>query len=299
MTDQLPVVSPHLPAEREFHYTDRDFQFVRQQIYKLAGISMNDSKRELVYSRLARRLRALKLKTFQDYFKFLETNAEEQVAFTNALTTNLTYFFREAHHFPVLAEHIAEAARQRGKARVWSAGCSTGEEPYSIAITAMDALGGAQGVARRFELLASDIDTNVLATAGAGMYPVDRARSVPEAVLKQYFQRGKGANEGRIRVTEPLRRMIEFIQVNLLEDHWPGVEGCFDAIFCRNVMIYFDKDTQHKILERFSRRLRPDGLLFAGHSESFFHAADLFVPMGRTVYRLAQPLVERQRSACH
>ncbi|MGA7749052.1 MAG: CheR family methyltransferase, partial [Gallionella sp.] len=205
-------------------------------------------------------------------------------AFVNALTTNLTSFFREPHHFPILAEHIA---MQKGKHNValWCSAASTGEEPYSMAMTLAETFGN---FTPNVSIIATDVDTNVLATADAGIYPIERVEKLSESVVKRFFLRGTGGQSGLVRVRPELRAMVTFRQVNLLSDVWP-IRGPLDAIFCRNVMIYFDKETQLKILQRFAPLLQPDGLVFAGHSESFYNAMHLFKLRGKTVYELANP----------
>lgn len=269
--------------DREFAFTAADFERVRALIHQRAGISLAPSKHEMVYSRLARRLRARGLRRFSDYLVLLESNdAPEWEAFINSLTTNLTAFFRESHHFPLLAEH----ARRRGQAgrapfSVWCCAASTGEEPYSIAMTLAEA-----GAGMTAAVLATDVDTSVLAHGQAGVYRADRVARIPAEQLRRHFLKGAGAEDGAVKVRDELRSMITFRRLNLLDRVWPA-QGPFDAIFCRNVMIYFDKPTQRRILERFVPLLREDGLLFAGHSESFFHAADLFRLRGKTVYELA------------
>jgi chemotaxis protein methyltransferase CheR len=271
-------------GSREFHFTAQDFERVRKMIYDHAGIALNPSKEDMVYSRLARRLRALKLNNFNDYLALLErSDSEEWEGFVNALTTNLTSFFREQHHFPVLAEHVKQ---QRGKhpITIWCSASSTGEEPYSLAMTMVDVFSSYNPPVK---ILATDLDTNVLAKAAAGVYSLDRVDKMSDDMVKRFFLKGSGSQAGFARVRPELRDMITFRQINLLDSTWP-IRGPFDAIFCRNVMIYFDKPTQHKILERFAPMLHPDGLLFAGHSESFYHAADLFKLRGKTVYELAQ-----------
>lgn len=269
---------------REFDFTPSDFERVRKLIYQHAGISLAPIKQDMVYSRLARRLRALNLRTFGDYLNQLERNqhADEWEKFVNSLTTNLTSFFREPHHFPIFAEHLRKLEAERRPIRIWCSAASTGEEPYSIAITVLEALGTANNVS----IMATDIDTNVLATAQKGIYPIDRVEKMSPERLRKFFLRGTGSQEGLVCARPELRRMIQFQRLNLLEGGWP-VKGPLDVIFCRNVMIYFDKPTQHKILERFAPMMQNDGLLFAGHSESFLHAADLFKSLGRTVYALA------------
>jgi chemotaxis protein methyltransferase CheR len=271
--------------EREFVFTEENFKKICQLIYDHAGISLKPSKQHMVYSRLARRLRATGVNNFKDYLAILEgNNGAEWEAFVNALTTNLTSFFREPHHFPILAEHIA---RQKGKRNValWCSAASTGEEPYSMAMTLADAFGN---FTPNVSIIATDVDTNVLATADAGIYPIERVEKLSEAMVKRFFLRGTGRQSGFVRVRPELRAMVTFRQVNLLSDTWP-IRGPLDAIFCRNVMIYFDKETQLKILQRFAPLLQPDGLVFAGHSESFYNAMHLFKSRGKTVYELANP----------
>jgi len=272
-------------GEREFGYTRRDFERVRRLIYRHAGIALNDSKVDMVYSRLARRIRALGLQRMRDYLDRVEgDDSAEWQAFTNALTTNLTSFFREPHHFEALRGWLAGVPPTR-PVRIWCAAASTGEEPYSIAMTVMEHY---RNVWPPVSILATDVDTSVLATAEAGIYPDDRVHALSKARLRRFFRRGTGERAGYVRVADDVRALVRFEPLNLLEQDW-AVRGPLDVIFCRNVMIYFDKATQHRILSRFVPLLAADGLLFAGHSESFMHAADLFRPCGRTVYRLATP----------
>lgn len=269
---------------REFEFTERDFERVRKLIYDHAGISLSPSKHELVYSRLGRRLRALGLSSFDAYLEFLETdNDGEWEAFTNSLTTNLTSFFREEHHFPILAEMLR---RHKGERIVlWCCAASTGEEPYSMAITAAETFGTLNPPVK---ILATDLDTNVLAKAQEGVYTMERLEKMSEERMRRYFLRGAGRQEGYARVRDELRNLITFRQLNLLDTNW-AIRGPLHAIFCRNVMIYFDKPTQLGVLKQFVPLLRPDGLMFAGHSESFHHATDLFSLRGKTVYELANP----------
>lgn len=268
-------------AGKEFEFNRRDFERVRTLIHQRAGIALAESKHEMVYSRLARRLRATGITSFETYLDMLESRSDsgEWEAFTNALTTNLTSFFREAHHFPLLADHVRRA---KGPVTVWCSASSTGEEPYSIAMTLSEALGPA---ASQSHVIATDIDTNVLATAAAGIYALDRLDKMDPDRARRFFLRGKGEQSGLVRVRPELRQMVTFKQLNLLSSDWP-ISGPFDAIFCRNVMIYFDKPTQGKILSRFAPLMKPDGLLFAGHSENFLYVSDAFKLRGKTVYEL-------------
>jgi len=264
---------------RDIAFGNDDFERIRRLIYQRAGISLNDSKRQMAYSRLSRRVRATGTLSFSAYLDRLEREGgDEWQEFINALTTNLTSFFREQHHFPVLHDFARDHHKSTGRPpRLWCSAASTGEEPYSIVMT-LDEAGCGQS-----KLIASDIDTNVLAQAARGVYKTEGVQSLGDARLRRYFMRGTSTNAGLVRVRPELRRMIEFKQVNLLDEDWRLGET-FDAIFCRNVMIYFDKPTQHSILEKFARVLRPGGLLFAGHSENFSDFHGPFVLRGKTVY---------------
>ncbi|MDH4234332.1 MAG: chemotaxis protein CheR [Gallionella sp.] len=271
--------------DREFEFTKENFERICALIYEHAGISLRESKQHMVYSRLARRLRVNGLDNFKDYLVLLENNNEvEWEAFVNSLTTNLTSFFREHHHFPILAEHLGQKKGQHPMS-LWCAAASTGEEPYSIAMTVVDTFGS---FTPPVSIFASDVDTNVLAKAQEGVYPIERIEKLSDAVVKRFFLRGTGAQAGFVRVRPELRAMINFRPLNLLNRDWL-IRSPLDAIFCRNVMIYFDKETQLKILQRFAPMMQPDGLLFAGHSESFHNAAHLFKLRGKTVYELAKP----------
>lgn len=267
--------------EREFEFTANDFARVRKLIYQRAGISLSEAKTDMVYSRIGRRLRAVGYEVFKEYLDFLEShqNDEEWEEFTNALTTNLTSFFREEHHFPILADHLLTLQKP---IRIWCSAASTGEEPYTLAMTACEAFGTLNPPV---EIIATDIDTKVLETAASGVYPIDRLDKLSEKRRRTFFQKGTGAREGSVRIRKELHKMVTFLPLNLLEKKWP-IQGPFDAIFCRNVMIYFDKPTQSKILERFAPLMKPDTLLFAGHSENFLYVSKEFQLLGKTVYQL-------------
>jgi chemotaxis protein methyltransferase CheR len=268
-------------TNKEFNFTRGDFERVRALIYQRAGISLADSKQEMVYSRIARRLRATGLTSFSRYLDDLEAGrlGEEWEAFVNALTTNLTSFFREAHHFPLLAEHVKKLS---GPVTIWCSAASTGEEPYSIAMTVCEAF---NSLTPPVQIIATDIDTNVLAAGEQGVYGMERLEKMSQERMKRFFLRGKGAQEGMVRVRPELRKLITFKPLNLLADSWP-LQGQFDVMFCRNVMIYFDKDTQRKILARFVPLMKPHALLFAGHSENFLYVSDALKLRGKTVYEL-------------
>ena len=268
---------------REFAFTTADFERVRKLIYAHAGIALSPAKQDMVYSRLARRLRETRLTSFGEYLALLERGDKgEWEKFVNSLTTNLTSFFREPHHFPMLAAHLKKL-QGKSPIKIWCSAASTGEEPYSIAMTAVEAFNSFNAPVT---IVASDLDTNVLAIAAKGIYAHDRVDKLSPERLSRFFMRGTGAQDGNYTVKPELRRMITFQRLNLLEPNW-SLRGPFDALFCRNVMIYFDKPTQYKILQRFAPLLSDNGLLFAGHSESFLHAADLFRSLGKTVYELA------------
>ncbi len=269
---------------REFPFTMQDFKRVRKLLYDHAGISLSDSKQELVYSRLSRRLRVLGIMSFSEYIHFLESDSsEEWESFINAMTTNLTSFFREAHHFPVLAEHMRQQQEKSdGPITLWCAAASTGEEPYSMAMTAIEAF---DSFTPPVTIIATDLDTRVLEMARAGVYREDKLDKLDPAKVKKFFLRGTGKRDGFVKVRQELRDMITFQQLNLLDNTWP-FRTPLDAIFCRNVMIYFDKATQLSILKKFVPLLRAEGLMFAGHSESFFHADEYFKLRGKTVYQL-------------
>jgi chemotaxis protein methyltransferase CheR len=266
-------------GDAEFSFEAKDFERVRQLIHQRAGISLNEGKHAMVYSRLSRRLRETGHRGIGSYLQALESGGDEAEwqEFINCLTTNLTAFFREEHHFHALADDLKQRVKG-GPQRIWCNAASTGEEPYSIAMTVHESLNGAQGCT----LLATDIDTKVLATAQRGVYNAD-AKGLSDARLRRHFMRGTGANAGHIRVKPELARMIEFKTHNLMDPRW-SLGGAFDIVFCRNVMIYFDAATQRKVLVGMHNVIKPGGLLFVGHSENFTDSRDLFRLRGKTVY---------------
>jgi chemotaxis protein methyltransferase CheR len=271
---------------REFHFTTQDFQLISKLIYQRAGIALSESKQELVYSRVARRLRATGIKSFAEYLERLQRGDQtEWEEFTNSLTTNLTSFFREPHHFRILTEHL----RKMGKIRpieLWCSACSTGEEAYSLAMTAVDAFSSFDNPVR---IVASDLDTKVLEVARTGRYKLDSLAKLPAQQIDKFFVRSKDEHAGYVQARPELQKMITFRRINLLDTVWP-IREKLDVIFCRNVMIYFDKATQLAILKKFAPLMRSDGLLFAGHSENFFHADAYFKLRANTVYELAEKL---------
>lgn len=256
---------------------EADFALACRLIGQYAGIRLSPHKRYMVYNRLVRRLRARGMTDFGEYLQLVQADVTgERAAFVNALTTNLTSFFREPHHFEMLAERAKLHSRERRPLRVWSCACSTGEEPWSMAMALREAGCDAQ-------VLASDIDTDALGTAAAGVYPAERVAGLPVQRLHAHFLRGTGANEGWVTIRPQLRGMVKFTPLNLQSAHWPAMEP-FDVIFCRNVAIYFDRDAQKKLLDRFARMLRPRGLLAVGHAESFPATSRAFRSCGRTAY---------------
>jgi chemotaxis protein methyltransferase CheR len=274
-----PVPGGGVPLQnREFAWSDRDFDRVRTLIYQRAGIDLQAGKHAMVYSRLSRRLRETGHSSFTEYLSWLEhTDGAEWQEFVNALTTNLTSFFREQHHFEILSELLR--TRPAGPWSVWCNAASTGEEPYSIVMTAFESMSNPG----KFRLSASDIDSKVLAHAASGVYRGDALKGLSQAQLQKFFLRGKNGNAGLVRVRPELRAAIDFLSVNLIRDDWPFKEP-FDAVFCRNVMIYFDAPTQRRVLERIHQVMKPGGMLFVGHAENFSDSRDLFTLRGKTVY---------------
>ena len=274
-----PATPPAASVAGEFAFDAADFERIRKLIYQHAGISLNPGKQAMVYSRLSRRLRDTGQRSFASYLRWLEQqNAQhdEWQAFVNCLTTNLTAFFREDHHFEALIGDLA--ARQGRPLRIWCNAASTGEEPYSIAITVVEALGAAAPV----KILATDIDTLVLDTARKAVYDTS-ARGLTAERMKRHFMRGTGTNAGAMRVKPELVRMIDFQAFNLMSERWSFGEG-FDLVFCRNVMIYFDAPTQRRVLEQMHRAMRSGSLLYVGHSENFTDSRALFRLRGKTIY---------------
>jgi len=270
--------------------TKTEFHQFQELILSEAGITLNESKRILVQSRLARRLRGLGLSTYSDYLVYLAKQppqSPERREMINCITTNKTDFFRENHHFDFLRDRVIPEARARAqqgglkKLRVWSAACSTGEEPYSIAVTIQEALGPERNW--DVKILGSDIDTNVLATAEAGIYDAERFGPVPDALLRRYFMRRK--SDGALLASDTLKSMIRFRRINFIDPAWP-IRTTFDVIFCRNVIIYFNRVTQQRLFERLAQYLKPTGYLLVGHSENLHWMNALLVPVRHTIYQL-------------
>lgn len=264
---------------REFAWTTADFGRIKDLIYRHAGISLHDGKHAMVYSRISRRLRETGHSSFKSYLDWLESNGgDEWQEFVNALTTNLTSFFRENHHFTEL-DRIVRSTPAGHEWKIWCSAASTGEEPYSIAITMADAL----GINGNFRIWASDIDTKVLDKGSQGVYKLENMKNVSSSQLQKYFLKGKGANQGLARVKPELQKHIQFFTLNLIEENW-SLKEQFDVVFCRNVMIYFDNTTQRQVLARIHRLMKPKGTLFVGHAENFSDVRNLFALRGKTVY---------------
>ncbi len=285
--NDLTSDTKHALLEREFEFTRSDFDYLRQIVNSRTGIVVADEKIDMFYSRLARRVRQLGLSNFTEYCDLIKNEREgvEATQLINAITTNLTSFFREAYHFDFIAESLIpdlfSANPKQRRLRVWSAGCSSGEEPYSIAIT-LNYL----GLAARgwdIEIMATDIDSNVLEHAAAGVYGADQIQSIPERYVKSGFLRGKGGRFGKVRIKPEVRRMVKFAQLNL-NSSWSLPEPV-DIVFCRNVIIYFDKESKKVLVNRIAENLKPGGYLFIGHSESLFRVSDRFELVGKTIYR--------------
>ena len=269
--------------------TDREFRQLRDFIHAHTGIALSEHKRALVCSRLAKRLRYHRLNCYADYYNLLtasDPQEQELMAMINAITTNKTDFFREPHHFEFLATEFFPAHRrnpQRSKPlRIWSAGSSSGEEAYSIAMTALETM--SPRTDRDVLILASDIDTDMLARAESGVYSVEQAAQIPEDLLHRYFLKGEGECDGHVVAKPVLKSLVRFRRLNLMEEPWPMQEP-FDIIFCRNVIIYFDKPTQQRLFRRFAGNLKKDGFLMLGHSEGLHGYADSFRTVGHSIYQ--------------
>jgi len=280
----MPSLARSVPS-REFAFGEEDFEALRRLVKSLTGINLSDQKRELVYGRLTRRLRALGLASFREYRRLLAADAQELVQLTNAITTNLTAFFRERHHFDYLCEEvlrpIAADPRAARRVRIWSAGCSSGEEPYSIAMTVIEAL--ADLPRWDIRILATDLDSDVLARARAGIYPAGRMHGVDAERLARFFIERRDGTGASYQVLPELAALVTFKQLNLM--HKLPMKGPLDAIFCRNTVIYFDKDTQRDLFRRIAALQHPGDKLFLGHSESLFQVSGDYDLIGRTVYR--------------
>ncbi len=273
---------------KDFVLTDRDFKFLRELAHTHAGINIQPTKRELVYGRISKRLRALNLDSFKEYCALLkEGETDEFIHFINAITTNITSFFRESHHFDYLQQTIIpELIKKHGhenrpRLRIWSAGCSTGKEPYSIAMTLKDS--AINNNRWDTKILATDLDSNVLDTAREGNYKFDRTKDTLPPRCKRWVNIENQKTGQSISMKPEIKKFITFNQLNLM-DEWP-MSGQFDVIFCRNVIIYFNKETQMKLINRFADILTEDGYLIAGHSEGLFGLTDKLRLVGKTIHQ--------------
>lgn len=263
-------------AVDRLHYQAEDFKFIQAMMHKHAGINLHDGKKELVYSRLAKRIRGLGFHSFRDYCELLDADDHEILHCINFMTTNVTSFFRESHHFEFLEKEVYGQPGNK-HVRIWSAGCSSGEEPYSIAFTA-EKFSGIET-----EVLATDLDSNVITRAQRGVYQMKDVAGLNDSQLRRWFMRGKSSNRGLVRVKDRFREQVNFDQLNLKSD-WEHPEPC-DVIFCRNVMIYFDNEFRAFLLQKFYESLKPGGYLMLGHSESLFGLTDKFRIVGKTIHQ--------------
>lgn len=275
-------------TDRQFVLSDEEFQYFQELARKVSGIALADSKKELVYGRISRRLRALSLNTFREYIDVLDNrDPVELEQFSNMITTNLTSFFRESHHFDYLKRDVMpmlmKSRATTKRINIWSAGCSTGEEPYSIAMALLDAIPNIKSW--NIKIYATDIDSQVVSHARKGVYELDKVNGLPGTYMERFFMKGVGQNQGFARVKKSVSELIEFSQLNLM-NAWP-FDSQLDVIFCRNVVIYFDQETQKRLFSRFSDALADDGRLFVGHSEALYKVTDKFDLLGKTVYRKA------------
>ncbi len=278
------ILSPAEDNSRRKEHTlsDKDFRYICKFVYDATGIVLDERKREMVYRRLMRRTRETRLGSFKEYLNFLDNNEQELPNFINAITTNLTSFFRENHHFEFIKNTFIPAlleSNQQHRLRIWSAGCSTGEEAYSIAITLKEAMGNRLN-SWDAKILATDLDSDVVATGKAGIYKADRIEDLDKSMMKRWFK--KHPQNGLVKTADELGELITFKQLNLLEP-WP-MKGPFDIIFCRNVVIYFDKPTQQTLFQHYYDMLRPGGYLIIGHSEGLGDMQVKFTAIGKTIF---------------
>ena len=279
-------MSTQTDLQREYKFTPKDFNTLRKIANEHTGIVVPDDKFDMYYARISKRIRHLGLRDFKEYCEYLQNNPDTEFKpFINSITTNLTSFFRENHHFEFLKNEAVPKLLSHNAGtksiRVWSAGCSTGEEPYSIAISLLEAIENQPDWS--IKILATDVDSDVLSTAKQGIYSQDRVNGLPASVKRRWFMKGRGERSGTVRVSPELQQIISFKQLNLMQD-WP-IKKQFDIIFCRNVVIYFDRNTKIRLLDRFADYLFNDGFLIMGHSESLQTLSKRFDVMGKTVYR--------------
>jgi len=273
-----------LALEREFNFSRHDFDLFRRLVKEHTGINLSDHKQEMLYSRLARRLRVLDIRNFHDYYHYLKKeNENELIQFVNAVTTNLTAFFREPHHFEFLARvllpQLIEMKADSKRIRIWSAGCASGEEAYSLAIVIKEVIPRDWDV----KILATDLDSSMIAKAQEGIYISERVTHISKSRLHRWFKKGVYEHQSCVQAVPELRSMITFKQLNLM-NAWP-MHGPLDIIFCRNVVIYFDKETQKILFDRFANLLGQPGYLFIGHSENLFQLTKRFRLIQQTIYQ--------------
>ena len=272
-------------TNKEFPFTEKDFGFIQNLVAERTGIVLSEIKRDMVYSRVVRRIRKLDVNNFNEYCALLKTGDEQElIEFTNAITTNLTSFFREPHHFEYLTKTLLpelKAKKTDRTIRVWSAGCSSGEEPYSIAMTLRDFFPESSGW--DIKILATDLDSHMLASAEKGVYKEKCVTGIDKKHLRKWVKRGKGKMTGMVKISSELQQLVTFKQLNLMHD-WP-MRQKFDFMLCRNVVIYFNKETQKDLFDRYADLLSDDAILFIGHSESLHNVTNRFKSLGKTIYR--------------
>lgn len=265
-------------ANREFEFSKNHFNALRKMAKAYSGIHVTDDKYEMYYARLAKRLRQLKLPSFREYIALLEKDQAEFKNFINAITTNVTSFNRESHHFDILREELSRLNTR--ELLLWSAGCSSGQEPYSIIASVLP---DCERLNMDLEIHATDLDTDVLQRAQNGVYPLDAISDYDKKIKKRFFLKGIGQHEGKCRVKKRYRDLVKYRQLNLI--HRWNIQTQYSAIFCRNVMIYFDAEQKKKLIKGFAERLQPNGLLFLGHSETLPNQHEYFANIGKNVYR--------------
>jgi len=277
-------MSKAFKQDREFEFTREDLSKLCQLIMDYAGITMNSDKEDMLYGRISRRVRKMGMQSFGQYIDYLENHSdgEEMGCFVNAITTNLTAFFRENHHFEYLKKTLLPELMEHHivdrRIRIWSAGCSSGEEPYSIAMSVAETVPAGWDV----KILATDLDTDMVTHAATGVYDCKRVEGIADGRVRRWFSKNRN-HPDKIKVKSVLQDMITFRQLNLMHD-WP-MKGPMDAIFCRNVIIYFDVPTKRKLMSRYANLLAPHGRLFLGHSESLLNISDAFTSCGKSTYR--------------
>jgi len=271
---------------REFSFSENDFDEIKKRIKNLAGIHLSDHKRDMVYGRMARRLRALHMTRVDEYLKLVEKEPQELINFTNSLTTNLTSFFRENHHFEYLKKFIIpellKLHRSDRKIRIWISASSTGEEAVSTAMVLCDNI--PDWKSWDIKILATDLDSQVIEKCRKGIFPLKNVEDMPEKFLQKYFLKGSGKNADSCRFKQPYQNLITYKEFNLIQERWP-LKKQFDVIFCRNVLIYFDKKTQQQVIGNLLNVLKQEGHLFLGHSESIGTFKSTTTHLGKTWYR--------------